>query len=146
MPRQPTLAEVLFPSRDARLGAVVRDLSEPETGPPADNLVSNEDSYPRVATELDRAALGSGVYLGVGPDQNFTLIGHAKPKLAFILDFRRRNLLLHLVHKALMGLSADRVAYLSRLTARRPGSLPPDPTAEALVAAFLAAPFDRDML
>ncbi len=39
------------------------------------------------------------------------------------MDYRRRNLLLHLVHKALFMLSLDRVAYLSRLTARTPGRL-----------------------
>lgn len=147
MPPPPqNLADILFPARDVSFGALVSALSDRPTGPHADNLVSNEDSYPRVAGELERRAPRDGVYLGVGPDQNFTLIAHARPKLAFILDYRRRNLLLHLVHKALFSLAPDRVAYLTRLTARRPERLSPDPTAEELVAAFSKRPLDRDLL
>ncbi len=66
--------------------------------------------------------------------------------LAFVLDHRRRNLLLHLLHKALFELAPDRASYLARLTARRPGPLPPDPSAADLVAAFEAAALDRALL
>lgn len=142
----PTLTDLLFPARDVSFASVIRELSQAETGPAADNLVSNEDSYPRIAAEVARRCPPGGVYLGVGPDQNFTILAHAHPRLAFVLDFRRRNLLLHLVHKALFSLGTDRVGYLSRLTARTPGRLPPEPTAEELVAAFQAASFDRDRL
>src|SRR4028118_750990 len=129
------LMEESFPGRDVGFGPLIEALSEPGPGPHADNLMTNEDSFPRVAGELARRAPRDGIYLGVGPDQNFTYIAHARPGLAFVLDFRRRNLLLHLVHKALFSLSADRVAYLTRLTARRPGPLGDDPTAADLVAA-----------
>ncbi len=54
-------------------------LSERETGPAADNLVSNEDSYPRVAAEVARSCPPGHVYLGVGPDQNFTLLARRSP-------------------------------------------------------------------
>src|SRR5579871_3647109 len=128
-----SLADVLFPARDVRFDTLVRALSDPETGPWADNLVSNEDSYPRVANEIE-ARGGDGVYLGVGPDQNFTLIAHARPKVAFVMDFRRRNLLLHLVHKALTALSDDRAAYLRHLMARRPGTISGEASAAELVA------------
>jgi len=141
-----SLADLLFPSRDQSFGSILRALSEPETGPAADNLVSNEDSYPRIAADVAEQCPRDGVYLGVGPDQNFTILAHAAPRLAFVLDFRRRNLLLHLLHKALFSLSATRVAYLSRLTARVPVGLPDDPDAEQLVAAFSAARFDRQRL
>lgn len=136
------------PPRDpGAFARLIADLSAPETGPSADNLVSNEDSYPRVAGDLDRLAPPGSVYLGVGPDQNFTHIAHARPSTAFILDFRRRNALLHLVHKALFSLSPDRAAYLSRLTARSPITpLPRDPTAADLVAAFGPATLDRAAL
>lgn len=145
-PPAQTLADVLFPARDVRFGSLVSALSEPPSGPHADNLISNEDSYPRVAGILDRQAPRDSVYLGVGPDQNFTLIAHARPTLAFILDYRRRNLLLHLLHKALFALAPDRAGYLARLTARRPDALPANPTAGDLVAAFARAPLDRDLL
>lgn len=146
MPRPATLSEVLFPARAPSFGALVAELSEASSGPHADNLVSNEDSYPRVAGELARRVPRDGVYLGVGPDQNFTYLAQARPALAFIIDHRRRNVLLHLVHKALFALSIDRVAYLTRLTARRPEGLAPDPSAGALVDAFERAAIDRGLL
>jgi hypothetical protein len=146
MASPPTLTDLLFPSRDVSFASIIRELSQPETGPPADNLVSNEDSYPRVAADVARLCPAGGVYLGVGPDQNFTIFAHAKPRLAFVMDYRRRNLLLHLVHKALFTLCESRVAYLTRLTAREPGRLSSDPTAEELVAAFQGAKFDRGLL
>lgn len=146
MESPPPLSDLLFPARDQSFGSVVRALSEPETGPAADNLVSNEDSYPRIAADVAQRRPVDGVYVGVGPDQNFTILAHAAPRLAFVLDYRRRNLLLHLVHKALFSLSENRVAYLSRLTARRPTGLPADPDADQLVAAFSAARFERRRL
>jgi hypothetical protein len=66
--------------------------------------------------------------------------------LSFILDFRRRNALVHLVHKALFALSRDRAGYLARLLARKPRSLPANPSAEQLVAAFEGIELDRDRL
>lgn len=141
-----SLAELLFPSRDERFDRVLRALSQPQSGPHGDNLMSNEDSYPRVAGELARRVPPGGVYLGVGPDQNFTLVAHARPRLAVIMDYRRRNLLVHLLHKALFSLGRDRVSYLSRLLARRPGPLPANPTAAELVAAFAPAGLDRNRL
>jgi hypothetical protein len=138
---------LLFPSRDRRFDQIVRALSEPNAGPGSDNLMTNEDSFTRICTSIDRQVAPGGVYIGVGPDQNFTYVAHARPALAFIVDYRRRNLLLHLYHQALFALSKDRAAYLSRLTARRPKSLPAaDATAEALVSAFENAPMDRALL
>jgi hypothetical protein len=140
------LMDVVFPARDQSLARVISDLSEPETGRAADNLVTNEDSFARVAGELERLAPEGGVYLGVGPDQNLTYIARARPRLAFVLDFRRRNALLHLAHKALFAIAPDRASYLARLTARSPGSLPEDPTADRLVEAFTRPEMDRGQL
>lgn len=145
-PRPPHRIDLTFPARDESFAALVGGLSEPSDGPHADNLVSNEDSYPRVCGELARRVRPGGVYLGVGPDQNFTYIAHARPALAFVVDFRRRNLLLHLLHKALFSLSPDRVTYLERLTARKPGALHADPSARDLVAAFDRGEPDRARL
>ena len=75
------LTDLLFPDRDVGFGRRIAELSEPESGPAADNLVSNEDSYPRVAGELARRTPKDAVYLGVGPDQNYTLMAHARPRL-----------------------------------------------------------------
>ena len=45
--------------------------------------------------------------LGVGPDQNFTYIVALKPKIAFIFDIRRQNMLTHLMYKAIFELSGS---------------------------------------
>src|SRR5262245_38348222 len=46
----------------------------------SDNLISNETAYLDVASELARRS--GGVYLGVGPEQNFSYIAIARPELA----------------------------------------------------------------
>ena len=144
------LMDVAFPSRDQSLARVISGLSEPDAGRSADNLVTNEDSFARVADRLDRPWSGPdrdrGVYLGVGPDQNFTYIAHARPRLAIILDFRRRNALLHLVHKALFALARDRTSYLERLLARRVARRPASPSVDALIDAFGGVAMDRARL
>ena len=45
------------------------------------------------------------MYIGVGPEQNFSYIAALRPKLAFIVDVRRGNTDLHLMYKALFELS-----------------------------------------
>jgi hypothetical protein len=84
----------------------------------SDNLISNEKSYLQVVPELREAGLKGGAYVGVGPDQNFSYIAQTKPAIAFIVDIRRDNLLLHLLFKALFQLSTTRAGYLSQLLGR----------------------------
>jgi hypothetical protein len=96
----------------------VARLSEPGGYFDTDNLISNETGYLHVLPTLSRIARPGGVYLGVGPDQNFSYIAAADPALAIIVDIRRDNLLHHLFLKALFQMSADRGEYLSRLTGR----------------------------
>jgi hypothetical protein len=55
------------------------------------------------------------VYLGVGPDQNFSYIELIRPSIAFIVDIRRDNLLEHLLFKSLFALSRNRLEYLCLL-------------------------------
>jgi hypothetical protein len=101
---------------------VVR-LSEPGGYFNTDNLISNERSYLHVIPELralSAQAAKGGVYLGVGPDQNFSYIAHLRPSLAILVDIRRDNLLLHLLFKALFGEAATRAEYLALLTGRAP--------------------------
>ncbi len=140
------LMDITFPARDQTMARIIAALSEPDAGKPADNFLTNEDSFARVASELADRAPSDGVYLGVGPDQNFTYLAQARPRLAFVVDFRRRNGLLHLLHKALFALGPDRSAYLSGLLARTPRTLSANPSAEELVAAFEDVPLDRDRL
>ena len=71
---------------------------------------------------LQEAGQPGGVYVGVGPEQNFSYIAALRPKMAFIVDIRRQNMIEHLMYKALFELSEDRVDFLSRLFSRpRPG-------------------------
>src|SRR5580698_1517381 len=111
-------------------------LSEPGGFFRADNLISNETAFQHVIPELQKTP-HPGAYLGVGPDQNFTYITALRPKMAFIVDIRRQNMLLHLMYKALLELSTDRADFLCRLFARpRPAGVGPESSAQALFDAF----------
>jgi hypothetical protein len=83
-----------------------------------DNLISNERSYLDVVPELTKRGVRGGAYIGVGPDQNFSYIAAVRPEVAFIVDIRRDNLLLHLLFKALFSRSSTRVEYLAMLVGR----------------------------
>lgn len=96
----------------------VAELSEPEGYFDTDNLISNERSYLHVFPGLEESGVAGGVYIGVGPDQNFSYIARIRPTVAFIIDIRRENLLLHLLFKALFAESRNRAEYLSLLTGR----------------------------
>jgi hypothetical protein len=79
------------------------------------NLVSNESQFSHL---VQRLGPRGGVYIGVGPEQNFSYIARLQPAMAFIVDIRRENRNLHLLYKALFELSADRAVFLSRLFSR----------------------------
>jgi hypothetical protein len=98
--------------------AQISSLSEPGGYFDTDNLISNERSYQQVLGELRKRNVRGGAYLGVGPDQNFTYIAQIRPAIAFVVDVRRDNLLLHLLFKALFAVSRTRVEYLAHLTGR----------------------------
>lgn len=78
-----------------------------------DNLISNERSLLHAITEIRRADIHGGAYVGVGPDQSFNYIAHIAPDIAFVIDIRRDNLLQHLLFKALFAASRNRAEYLS---------------------------------
>src|SRR5437667_3481890 len=77
------------------------DASEPNGYFRSENLTSNELQFQYVIPDLERRIWPGNVYLGVGPEQNFTYIAAVKPAMAVIFDIRRGNLLLHLMYKAL---------------------------------------------
>src|SRR5262249_12313095 len=115
---------------DQAFWKLVMDVSEPNGTFRSDNLVSNEIRFQWVLPDLTRTVRPGGVYLGVGPEQNFTYIAALRPKLAFILDVRRGNVDLHLMYKALFDLSTDRADFVSRLLSRkRPAGLTATSTA-----------------
>ncbi len=116
----PALAQqkVVLGDRREDFAQLVAKLSERAGYFGSDNLVSNELSYQHVLGTLEEMNISGGVYLGVGPDQNFTYIAQIKPKLAIMLDIRRDALLQHLVFKSLFMMSRSRIEYLSNLFAR----------------------------
>jgi hypothetical protein len=115
--------EGLQPARPTvEFASEIERLSEPEGHFDTNNLISNEREYLRVIPALESAGVSGGVYIGVGPDQNFSYIARIQPALAYIIDIRRDNLLLHLLFKALFARSTTRVEYLSLLLGRLPPS------------------------
>jgi hypothetical protein len=105
--------------------AEILRLSEPEGAFDTDNLISNERSYLDVIPSLLSRRVSGGVYIGVGPDQNFSYIARIRPAMAYIIDVRRDNLLLHLLFKAIFARAENRASYLSLLTGRAPPRPPP---------------------
>jgi len=103
---------------DGEFWNMIADFSEPGGYFPSENFLSNESGYQNVIPALLKTLKPGGVYIGVGPEQNFTYIGALQPKIAFIIDTRRQNMLEHLFYKALMETSADRGEFLSRLFGR----------------------------
>lgn len=83
-----------------------------------DNLISNERSYLHAISDLREAGVRGGLYLGVGPDQNFSYIAEIEPELAIIVDIRADNVLQHLMYKAMFHAARNRVEFLALLTGR----------------------------
>jgi hypothetical protein len=93
-----------------------------------------------VAAALAAHVKPSGVYLGVGPEQNFTYIANIRPRIAFITDIRRGNLHLHLMYKAIFETTTNRADFLARLFTRtRPPGLTSSTSAAELANAYLRA-------
>lgn len=120
--------------RPSAFATQIASLSEAPGYFDTDNLISNERSYLQVLQDLQRHNVRGGVYLGVGPDQNFSYIADVRPALAVIVDVRRDNMLLHLLFKALFAASRTRVEYLALLTGR---------TVPAAIDEWRRAPIDR---
>ncbi len=106
------------PRASSGFAARIAALSEPPGYFDTDNLISNERSYLQILPELERQSSRGGVYIGVGPDQNFSYIAVVRPSIAFLVDIRRDNLLLHLLFKALFAEARTRVEYLTMLLGR----------------------------
>src|SRR5262245_36783845 len=72
----PSLRAQGIPARltDRAFWQMVTDFSEPGGFFRSDNFLSNESSFQYVLPELTKSRAVGGVYLGVGPEQNFTYI------------------------------------------------------------------------
>jgi hypothetical protein len=150
------LLPTLFPARaietlperlnDADFWKLSSTLSEPDGYFHSDNFVSNERSFQHVLAELAQHRGAGNAYIGVGPEQNFTYLLAVKPRIAFIVDIRRQNLIEHLMYKALFEISRDRADFLSRLFSKpRPANLEKDSTVDFLFDEFNKVSGDPDL-
>src|SRR6516162_6245494 len=123
----------------------IEQWSEPEGYFDSDNFISNETSYLHVVDDLRARVTPGGIYLGVGPDQNFSYIVHTRPMLAIVTDIRRQNMVEHLWYKALFALASNRVEYLALLVSRTPPRVKPDARLEDILAAVRSSPTNEQL-
>jgi hypothetical protein len=122
-------------------------MSEEDGAFQSDNLLSNELVFARLVPELISRTKPGGVYLGVGPEQNFTYMAAIRPGIAIITDIRRGNLHTQLMYKALFELSADRGEFVSRLfTKPRPSTVTRSSTVSELFDAFWEVPTSSEAI
>jgi hypothetical protein len=145
----PAHAADKLPARldDATFWNMVSMFSEPDGHFRYENLLSNETSYQMVIPSLIKVAPPDGVYIGVGPEQNFTYIAALRPNVAFIVDIRRQNMLEHLMYKAVFEFSENRADFVSQLFSRKPMSAMGDSaTAQELFKSYESRECDRVLL
>jgi len=144
--QSPPAAHETLPARlsDVEFWHLAVDSSESDGYFRSDNLTSNELLYQRVIPALTMRVRSGAVYLGVGPEQNFTYIAALRPSLAVIFDIRRGNLLVQLMYKAIFEIARDRADFVAMLfSRRRPSGLSADSTAAELFSAFSRVDADQ---
>jgi hypothetical protein len=132
------IAADTLPARisDAEFWRMVTEFSEPNGPYPYENYVGNEVMLQRVIPAARKETKLGQVYIGVGPEQNFTYALALEAKMAFVLDIRRQNMLELLMYKALFELTNNRADFVSKLFSRR---RPPSLDAKTNVTTLLAA-------
>jgi hypothetical protein len=151
------LSSVLFPAAtmpqaaglpgqlgDAEFWRIFTEFSEPGGSYPYENFVTNEETIQDILGVLTKVTKPGGVYLGVGPEQNFTYISGLKPKMAFIFDIRRQNAIEHFLYKAIFEMSPTRADFVSHLfSIKTTEKVPPTARANGLFLAFEGLKGDR---
>jgi len=123
---------------------MISEFSEPGGSFMYENFLSNERSYQDPIPSLVKTVRPGGVYLGVGPEQNFTYIAAIRPAIAFIIDIRRQNMVELLMYKALFEMAANRAEFVSLLFSRKTRSVPDErASAEDLFRAAAEAQPDK---
>ena len=124
---------------DEAFWKMIEDFSENGGTFTSENFSSNELGYQSLIPRLQAVVKPGTVYMGVGPEQNFQYISGLKPKMAFIIDIRRQNMIQHLMYKAAFEMSANRAEFLSFIFSRkRPEGLTEASTPAELFDAYLA--------
>jgi hypothetical protein len=131
---------------DAQFWKLATDSSEEDGVFRSDNLLSNETTFQYVIPGVLKTARQGRVYLGVGPEQNFTYMAALKPSMAFIIDIRHGNFDVQLLYKALFELSKDRVDFASKLFSRkRPTGLSAQSTASEIFNGILMSEGSKEI-
>ena len=130
---------------DREFWQLIVSASEPDGAFEDENYVSNELGYERTMERLQQTVAPGGVFIGVGPEQNFHYLAAVRPSITFVIDIRRQNAIQHLMYKALFELATDRVDFVGRLFSRpRPAELLVDADVDAIFRAYGAtAPDER---
>jgi len=142
-PRPLSAAGLELPQRlsDVNFWKLSADWSEANGYFRSDNLTSNELLFQNVVGDLMKRTRPGRVYLGVGPEQNYTYMAAVRPAMAIIFDIRRGNLDLQLMYKALFELASDRADFVSMLFAKpRPAGLTSKSTVVQIFSAFSESP------
>ena len=135
----PVMPAQTLPSQisDAEFWSLVTEFSEPNGPYPYENYVANEVMLQRVIPAARKQIKLGGVYVGVGPEQNFTYALALEAKMAFVIDIRRQNMLELLLYKALFETAENRADFMSQLFSRkRPPNLDAKTNASALLDAY----------
>jgi hypothetical protein len=132
---------------DQAFWKMINDFSEPGGKFDFEMFMSNEVTFQTVIPDLVRIVPQGSVYLGVAPEQNFTYIATLRPKMAFIVDIRRENMVEMLMYKALFEMSANRGEFLSRLFSRKllPPGLAPQVSVDGLFDGLGASRADAQL-
>jgi hypothetical protein len=123
---------------DREFWQLVTDISEPGGYfRIEDNFTSNETEVGQIFTMLRETGVGGDVFLGVGPEQNYTYIAAIRPRMAFIIDIRRQAVMQHLMFKAMFEMSRDRADFVAILFGKpRPAGLNDSSSIEQVWSAF----------
>jgi hypothetical protein len=125
---------------DQEFWKLSESLSEPNGVFRSENLLSNEMVLWKLVPELVAKVKPGGVYMGVGPEQNFSYMAAIKSRMAFITDIRRGNLFALLMYKAVFELSSDRADFVGRLfTKARPEGLTKTSSIKDIMDAYWVA-------
>ena len=125
---------------------LIVDISESDGHFEDENFVSNEMGYQRVMQRLQEAVQPGGVYVGVGPEQNFSYIAALRPKIAFIVDIRRQNMIAAPdVQGAVRAVGGSRRFSLASVLRPRPANLDRHSNVADLFQAFATTPSDRQL-
>ncbi len=134
---------------DQEFWALSQDSSEPGgyfRSADITNLTSNELLFLHVVPDLVSRVKPGSVYLGVGPEQNYSYMVATRPKMAVIFDIRRGNLDTQLMYKALFELSKDRADFVSLLFSKpRPTGLGPASSAHQIFSAFASSDTSKQL-